>query len=90
LKSRCEEEMTRDELVKVLENNHMTEVIELIEDAEKGDLEELELAESLGLLLDPKLNQEVLQLLESLGVTIIYVRDDEEEEETDEDDGEDS
>lgn len=89
LKSRCEEEMTRDELLKVLENNQMTEVIELIEDAEKGDLEELELAESLGLLLDPDLNREVLQLLESLGVTIIYVQDDEEDE-TDEDDREDS
>lgn len=89
MKSRCEEEMTRDELLKVLENNQMTEVIELIEDAEKGDLEELELAESLGLLLDPDLNREVLQLLESLGVTIIYVQDDEEDE-TDEDDREDS
>lgn len=81
--------MTRDELLKVLENNQMTEVIELIEDAEKGDLEELELAESLGLLLDPDLNREVLQLLESLGVTIIYVQDDEEDE-TDEDAREDS
>lgn len=81
--------MTRDELLKVLESNQMTEVIELIEDAEKGDLEELELAESLGLLLDPDLNREVLQLLESLGVTIIYVQDDEEDE-TDEEDREDS
>ncbi|MGE7271946.1 hypothetical protein ACQKK5_10875 [Brevibacillus panacihumi] len=81
--------MTRDELLKVLENNQMTEVIELIEDAENGDLEELELAESLGLLLDPDLNREVLQLLESLGVTIIYVQDDEEDE-TDEDAREDS
>ena len=89
MKSRCEEEMTRDELLKVLESNQMTEVIELIEDAEKGDLEELELAESLGLLLDPDLNREVLQLLESLGVTIIYVQDDEEDE-TDKDDREDS
>lgn len=81
--------MTKDELLKVLENNQMTDVIELIEDAEKGDLEELELAESLGLLLDPDLNREVLQLLESLGVTIIYVRDDDEDE-TDEDDSEDN
>lgn len=88
MKSRCEAEMTRDELLKVLESNQMTEVIELIEDAEKGDLEELELAESLGLLLDPDLNREVLQLLESLGVTIIYVQDD--EDETDEEDREDS
>jgi len=47
------------------------------------------LAESLGLLLDPDLNREVLQLLESLGVTIIYVQDDEEDE-TDEEDQEDS
>lgn len=77
--------MTRDEIMAVLKEQDMNEVIELIEDAEQGDLEELELAESLGLLLDQDLNREVLQLLESLGVTIIYVKDDDEEgeEETD-------
>ncbi|MFP3389739.1 hypothetical protein [Brevibacillus sp. SIMBA_040] len=80
--------MTREELMAVLEKKRMTEIIELIEDAEKGDLEELELVESLGLLMDRELNREVIQLLESLGVTIIYVSGDEEDFE-DEDDEED-
>lgn len=77
--------MTRDEMMAILKEQDMTEVIELIEDAEKGDLEELELAESLGLLLDRNLNREVLQLLESLGVTIIYVKDDDEDGEEEND-----
>ncbi|MGZ0049911.1 hypothetical protein [Brevibacillus gelatini] len=78
--------MTRDELMAVLEKKRMTEVIELIEDAEKGELEELELVESLGLLMDQELNREVISLLESLGVTIIYVSGDEEDEEDSEGD----
>jgi hypothetical protein len=77
--------MTKDEILAVLEKKRMTEVIELIEDAEAGELEELELMESLGLLADAELNREVLALLESLGVKIIYLKgdelDDEEEEE---------
>lgn len=80
--------MTREELMAVLEKKRMTEIIELIEDAEKGELEELELVESLGLLMDQELNREVIQLLESLGVSIIYVSGDEEDFE-DEDDEED-
>lgn len=77
--------MTRDEIMAILKEQDMTEVMELIEDAEQGDLEELELAESLGLLLDRDLNREVLQLLESLGVTIIYVKDDDEDGEEEND-----
>ncbi|CAM3257865.1 hypothetical protein EDM52_14010 [Brevibacillus invocatus] len=77
--------MTRDEMMAILKEQDMTEVMELIVDAEKGDLEELELAESLGLLLDRDLNREVLQLLESLGVTIIYVKDDDEDGEEEND-----
>ncbi|WP_289136717.1 hypothetical protein [uncultured Brevibacillus sp.] len=77
--------MTREELMAVLENKRMTEIIELIEDAENGELEELELVESLGLLMDQELNGEVIQLLESLGVTIIYVSGDEEDFEDEED-----
>lgn len=77
--------MTRDEIMAILKEQNMTEVIELIEDAEQGDLEELELAESLGLLLDRDLNREVLELLESLGVTIIYVKDDDEDGEEEND-----
>ncbi|GED30725.1 hypothetical protein [Brevibacillus centrosporus] len=79
--------MTAEELMAVLEKKKMTDIIELIEDAQTGDLEELELVESLGLLMDQELNREVLQLLESLGVAIIYVSaEDDEEEEDDEED----
>jgi hypothetical protein len=77
--------MTKEELISILQEKQMTEVIELIEDAESGDLEELELVESLGLLRDEELNREVLQLLESLGVTIIYLKGDEEDGEDEED-----
>ncbi|MBU9711332.1 hypothetical protein [Evansella tamaricis] len=67
--------MNRDELVQQLEANHMSEIIELIEDAEKGDLEELEIAKALGLLRDETLNAEVLNYLESQGVKIIYLEE---------------
>lgn len=79
--------MTTEELLAVLEKKKMTDVIELIDDARAGELEELELVESLGLLMEEELNREVLKLLESLGVSIIYVSgDDEDEEESEEDD----
>jgi len=75
--------MTRDEIMAVLTQKRMTEVIELIEDAEAGELEELELAEGLGLLLDEQLNDAVLSLLQELGVEIIYVKDEDFEGEED-------
>ncbi|USG67643.1 hypothetical protein NDK47_10345 [Brevibacillus ruminantium] len=78
--------MTKKEIMAVLEEKQLTDIIELIEDAEAGELEELELVESLGLLMDETLNREVIQLLESLGVTIIYVK---EEDFEDEDENED-
>jgi hypothetical protein len=77
--------MTRDEIVAVLAGKRMTEAIELIEDAEAGELEELELVEGIGLLADEELNREVIALLESLGVTIIYLKRDELDEEEEED-----
>ncbi|WP_134684524.1 hypothetical protein [Brevibacillus migulae] len=76
--------MTRDEIMAVLKEKRMTEVIELIEDAEAGELEELELAEGLGLLLDEQLNDAVLSLLQELGVEIIYVKDEDFDGEEDE------
>jgi hypothetical protein len=77
--------MTRDELLALLQEKRMTEVIELIEDAEAGELEELELVEGIGLLYDEELNREVLALLENLGVTVIYLKgEDLEGEEEDE------
>jgi len=85
-KTRCEQVMTKEEILAVLEQKRMNEIIELIEDAEAGELEELELVESLGLLMDETLNREVLQLLQSLGVTITYVKGDEEEFEDEEED----
>lgn len=74
--------MTRDEIITTLKQKGLEDIIELIEDAEKGELEELELVESLGLLYEEDLNREVLKLLQGLGVTITYVS----EEDFDEDD----
>ncbi|MBB6449087.1 hypothetical protein HNR44_001036 [Geomicrobium halophilum] len=64
--------MNRDELVKTLEAKGMDEALELIEEADNGEMDELELLPSLGLLQDQMLNDAVLQYLESKGVTIIY------------------
>jgi hypothetical protein len=70
--------LNRADLMSRLEDRNMEEVIELIEDAENGKLEELELAPSLGLLREEDLNREVLQYLEEQGVTIIYVNEEDE------------
>ncbi|SDW15955.1 hypothetical protein SAMN05421781_0653 [Marinococcus luteus] len=69
--------MTKAEVRQQLEKRNMEEVLELIEDAENGDLKELELAASLGLLRDETLNDAVLKVLQDEGVTIIYVEDEE-------------
>ncbi|HJV45543.1 MAG TPA: hypothetical protein VJ824_07435 [Bacillota bacterium] len=73
--------MTKDEILEKLKEKGLKDIIELIEDAQAGDLEELELVESIGLVHDDQLNQAVIALLESLGVQIIYVAFDDEEEE---------
>ncbi|MGG1442889.1 hypothetical protein ABE354_12715 [Brevibacillus laterosporus] len=73
--------MTQQEIVDTLKERRMTEILELIYDAKSGDLEELELVESLGLLADETLNKEVIRLLEDIGVNIIYLSGDEEDEE---------
>ena len=70
--------MTKEEILRYLEEHQLDYVIELIEDAEAGELEELEIVESIGLLYDRDLNDAVLNLLRELGVKIIYVTDDEE------------
>lgn len=67
--------MSRDKLINDLEERKMTEIIELIEDAEKGQLEQLELAPSLGLLRDEELNEQVINYLKAEGVEIIYVNE---------------
>ncbi|WP_232696918.1 hypothetical protein [Brevibacillus daliensis] len=76
--------MTKQEILDALKEKRMTEIIELIEDAESKDLEELELVESLGLLADEQLNAEVINLLKDLGVEIIYLTGDEEDEDDEE------
>lgn len=73
--------MNKDEILKTLEEKKLTDIIELIEDAQTGHLEELELVKSVGLVYDEGLNNEVIQLLEQLGVKMIYVTYEEEEEE---------
>ncbi|SDN35860.1 hypothetical protein [Alkalicoccus daliensis] len=70
--------MTRDELVRRLEDNNMSEALELLTDAEKGGLEELELAPSIGLLRDEELNDALLSYLKEQGVEIIYVNEEDE------------
>ena len=69
--------MLKDDLLKKLEEQGLDDIIELIEDAEAGHLEELELVESIGLLYDKDLNHDVIELLQSNGVKIIYVTDEE-------------
>jgi hypothetical protein len=73
--------MTKEEILQSLKSKGLADIIELIEDAENGDLEELELVESIGLVHDTRLNDEVLQLLQDLGVELVFVTDDEEDEE---------
>ncbi|WP_216829185.1 hypothetical protein [Alkalihalobacterium elongatum] len=69
--------MTKEEINQLLKEKKLEDIIELIEDAEEGYLEELELVESLGLVHDEELNRKVIELLKTLGVKIIYVTDDE-------------
>jgi len=71
--------MNKEEIISILQERKLDDILELIEDAESGDLEELELVESIGLVHDRELNKEVLALLEQLGVSILYVTDDEDE-----------
>lgn len=72
--------MNKEEIISTLQERKLDDILELIEDAESGDLEELELVESIGLVHDRELNKEVLALLEHLGVSILYVVDDEDGE----------
>ncbi|WP_096434927.1 hypothetical protein [Alteribacter populi] len=65
--------MEKQAVMKELEENNYTEVLDLIEDAEKGKLEELELAKSLGLLRDEQLNKAVIQILKDEGVHVYFV-----------------
>ncbi|WP_034682088.1 hypothetical protein [Caldalkalibacillus mannanilyticus] len=73
--------MDKEQIINKLQAQGLNDIIELIEDAEAGYLEELELVESIGLLFDEELNQSVLHLLTELGVKLIYVTDDDEFEE---------
>ncbi|ARK30370.1 hypothetical protein [Halalkalibacter krulwichiae] len=70
--------MNREEVVAKLKQSEMEDLLELIEDAENGYLEELELVESVGLVYDKELNESLIKLLKGLGVSIIYVTDEEE------------
>ncbi|MCM3713528.1 hypothetical protein [Halalkalibacter oceani] len=70
--------MTKEEVIETLKSRQMEEMLELVEDAESGDLQELELVESIGLVYDRQLNEALIRVLEELGVTMIYVKDEEE------------
>ncbi len=78
--------MTKEEVISELESKGLDDILKLIKEAEKGKLAELELMEQIGLLQDPTLNEEVLNLLRNLDVEIVYVTHDEEEEEDEETD----
>ncbi|AXF54928.1 hypothetical protein [Salicibibacter kimchii] len=64
--------MSREELIQTLESKGMNEALELIKEADNGEMDELELLPSLGLLQDQQLNDAVLQYLEGKGVAIVY------------------
>lgn len=67
--------MTKEEVIETLKSRQMEEMLELVEDAENGYLQELELVESIGLVYDRQLNEALIRVLEELGVTMIYVKD---------------
>ncbi|SDH42872.1 hypothetical protein [Alteribacillus bidgolensis] len=67
--------MTKEEIKSILKEKQMEEALELIEEAEAGELAELELVQSLGLLRDPSLNEKVIRVLQEEGVSIIYISD---------------
>lgn len=69
--------MTKNELIAEIERQGLEDVLEMIEDAEAGELTEIEMVESIGLLYDRTLNEALLNLLKEFGVTIIYVSDEE-------------
>ncbi|MFC5714288.1 hypothetical protein ACFPU1_16170 [Thalassorhabdus alkalitolerans] len=64
--------MTKDEIMNELEKKEYTEILDLLEEAENGELAEIEIVKSLGLLRDEILNDQVLQLFSELGVEIVY------------------
>ncbi|TSB46970.1 hypothetical protein [Alkalicoccobacillus porphyridii] len=68
------------ELLNEFEAKELTDLLEMMEDAKVGDLKEVELVESIGLLYDQELNQKLLKWLEEQGVELVYVTDDEEDE----------
>ncbi|NEU31210.1 hypothetical protein GN156_10500 [bacterium LRH843] len=69
--------MTKEELIQELKTRDLEDMLELVEDAEKGHLEELELVESIGLVYDRSLNEALIHTLQELGVKLIYLTDDE-------------
>lgn len=77
--------MTKEEILSRLEQKGLTDIVDLVVDAEKGYLEELELVEQVGLVHDTELNNEVLNLLKSLNVKITYIVDEEDEDKEEDD-----
>ena len=71
------EPMDLEQVIVKLQDKNLVDILELIEDAKTGELEELELVESIGLVHDDELNQATLNHLRGLGVNIIFVTDDE-------------
>ncbi|PRO66980.1 hypothetical protein C6I21_02765 [Alkalicoccus urumqiensis] len=70
--------MEEAQLREKLEESNMEEALELLDDAEGGRLQVLELAPSLGLLRDEELNNALLYHLKQKGVEIEYVKEEDE------------
>ncbi|MGD9678568.1 MAG: hypothetical protein AB7V16_09530 [Vulcanibacillus sp.] len=69
--------MNKEEIIEKLMEKQLDDVVKMINDADKGFLGDLELVEQIGLINDDILNKEVINLLRSYNVNIIYVTDDE-------------
>jgi len=60
-----------------LEKEGKEDLVEMIDDAASGHLEEVEIVPSIGLLYDQEENKQLLTWLEEKGVTITQITDEE-------------
>ncbi|MFB4211413.1 hypothetical protein ACE1TH_05780 [Shouchella sp. JSM 1781072] len=60
-----------------LEKEGKEDLVEMIDDAASGHLEEVEIVPSIGLLYDQEENKQLLTWLEEKGVTITHITDEE-------------
>ncbi|WZY01466.1 hypothetical protein NSQ26_05345 [Bacillus sp. FSL W7-1360] len=75
--------MTNDiqDIIEKLRDVNAEELLDLIEDAKTGKVEEVEIVPSIGLLVNLNDNKRLLAWLEAQGVQLIYVTDEDDREE---------